>query len=82
MKINVNFHYHISPCHLKNVTFLRYQKEVRKQKFTSTSTCSGQEGLIIQNKMLKLRKAVIILKSFKFRYNLDFCSKKCVKKLR
>ena len=91
MKINVNLYYHTSPQHLKrsheglygfHKTLSRHHKEVRKQRFTPTLTCcprSGQEGLIIQNKLLKQRKTVIILKrvKIKYRYILGFCF--CVK---
>ena len=91
MKINVNLYYHTSPRHpnrshealysFHKSLFSRH-KEVRKQRFTSTLTrCpgSGKEGLIIQIKLLRQRKRVIILKrvKIKFRCNLEFCL--CVK---
>ena len=95
MKINVNLYHHTPSWDLKrshedlydlHKTLFGYHKKVRKQRFTSTLTfCpgSGQEGLIIPNKLFKKnkkqRKAVIIPKrvNIKFRYNLDFCL--CVK---
>ena len=60
------------------MAFTKTYKEVRKQRLTSTFTCcpgSGQGELITQNKLLKQRKTVIILKrvKIKFRYNFDFC---------
>ena len=91
MKINVNLY--LAP--LRDIpkrsheclyglhkTLFRHHKEVQKQRFKSTLTCcpgSKQEGLIIQNKLLKQSKTAIILKrvKIKFRYNLDFCL--CVK---
>ena len=65
-------------------TLLRHHREVQKQRFTTNLTScpgSGQERLLIQNKMLKQRKTVQILKTakFTFRENLDFCCKKSVK---
>ena len=60
------------------MVFIKTYKEVRKQIFTSTLTCCpglGQAELITQDKLLKQRKAVVILKTVKtkFRYNFDFC---------
>ena len=68
MKIKVNLHHHTSPRYLKrsheglyglHKTLFRHHKEVRKQRFTSTLTCSlgsGQKMLIIQNKLLKKQR--------------------------
>ena len=84
MKINLNLYYHTPPRHLKrsheglygfHKTLSRHHKEVRKQRFTPTLTCcpgSGEAGLIIQNKLSKQRKIVILLKRVKIKIQSRF----------
>ena len=89
MKINLHFQQRTFLWHLKRCqgslygfhkSLLRHRKQVQKQKFTSILTCGTilrMEELIIQTKMLKQRKTVVILNTLKFglRYHLNFCSK-------